>query len=482
MAQDTTATADFINSEEFKPVRVLADAFRQDATENERLAASKIIEEKNKLDQKFNNKSTETQFVPLIFSLLSRNYEGALNALNGGRITYSDAIGPDGKVYKQERNSRGTTGQYYDYVSGDKITPDELRQIQKNGWLISKEDLTASQAGVGKGEFEGAASMRKAPYDVVKDAYIKAQETSKASSGIANQYNEMYKIAERSKDAKTGVSWLDTWQKLPASERAKLAAAATIQTQSNVGATTESSKNLGVSGATQANINVSKGARFDTGVTGKGAVPPGGVAPVGINPSLGAGVEQTNAAGTAAQTGATASNIAGAGTSVSSGVNQQAQFRNILESKLNQVMTEQQVSDFQRFLQLTSSLETIQKERKPESLAPGAESVGEVDPLMSGMKNIGITAAKGMRNEALAAEWAHFTAEKMNSAEGRAPRFDKWQQEFLDSDKYKAINNRYNALIDQARGERKEPKVGDVWVDNRNKLIVYKGNGNWEHK
>ena len=467
---------------ELTPIHVLADAFRQDAAEDQRVAAAKILQDKAKEDTKFGNKATETQMVPLIFSILSRNYEGALDALNGGRIKYSDAIGPNGQVYKQERNSRGTTGNYYDYVSGEKLSPEQLKEVQKNGWLVSKEDMTDSQVGVGRGEFEGAAGLRKAKYDVVLKAYQNSQAQANASSGIANQYDELYKIAERSKDPKTKASWLDTWNKLPANERARLAAAATVQTQSNQGSTKESSLNQGLSAGNQQNLNTSKGAEFGTGVSGKGAVPPGGTAPVGINPSMTGGVSGTNSAGTAAQTGATASSGTGAATSASSGVNQQAGFRNIVEGIFNQKMNDQQVSDMQRFLQLTTSLETLQKERKPETLAPGAQNVGEVDPLLSGMKNIAITAAKGMRNEALAAEWAHFQADKMNSADGRAPNPDKWREEFLDSEKYKAIDNRFVFLIDRAKGENRTPQVGDVWVDNRNKLIVYKGDGKWEHK
>lgn len=474
--------ADVLTDPEFSPVKVLADAFRADAAENDRLAGMKVLENKTKEDTKFGNKSTETQIAPLIFSILSRNYEGALDAFNGGRIKYSDAIGPDGKVYKQERNSRGTTGNYYDYVSGDKISPEQLKEIQKNGWLISKEDLTASQAGVGKGAFGGAESLRKAPYEAVVKSYQNSQEQAAASSGIANQYDELYNIAKRSRDEKTKTSWLDTWNKLSSTERAKLTAAATVQTQINVGSTTEANKNLGASSSNQQNLNQSKNAEFNVGIGGKAAVPPGGTAPVGVSPSLGGAVGATNSAGTAAQMGTTAGSSTGAGTSASSGVNQQAGFRNIVESIFNQKMNDQQVSDFQRFLQLTTALETVQKERKPETLAPGAENVGEIDPLLSGMKNVGVTAAKGMRNEALAAEWAHFQADKMNSSEGRAPNLDKWRAEFLDSEKYKAINDRFSYMINQAKGENPEIKVGDTWVDNRNRLIVYKGNGKWERK
>jgi hypothetical protein len=467
---------------ELAPIRVLADAFRQDSAEDQRIAAAKVLQDKAKEDTKFGNKATETQVAPLIFSILSRNYEGALDALNGGRIKYSDAIGPNGQVYKQERNSRGTTGNYYDYNSGEKVTSEQLNQIQKNGWLVSKEDMTASQVGTGKGAFEGAATLRKAPYEVVVGAYQKAQQQAIASSGIANQYDELLKIAARSKDPTSKTSWLDTWNKLPANERAKLAAAATIQTQSNQGATKESSSNLGASGGTQQNLNVSKGAEFGTGISGKGAVPPGGTAPVGINPSMTGGVNQTNSAGTAAQAGVTGSNTTGAATSASSGVNQQAQFRNIVESIFNQKMGDQQVQDFQRFLQLTTSLESVQKERKPESLAPGSENVGEIDPLLSGMKNTAVTAVKGMRNEALLSEWAHFQADKMNSQEGRAPDLSKWTKEFQDSEKYQAINNRFNAMLTESRGGKHEPKVGEIQVDNRNRIVVYVGDGKWERK
>ena len=464
---------------DLSPVHILAEAFRQDSTEDQRLAAMNVVNQKAEQDKKFGSKATETQWAPLIFSVLSRNYEGALNALNGGRTTFSDAIGPDGKVYKQERNSRGSTGNYWDYVSGEQIAPEKLNEIQKNGWLISKEDMTASQAGVGKGAFEGAALMRKAPFETVVGAYKKAQDQAIASSGIANQYDELLKIAARSRDPKTKSSWLDVWHQLPAQKRAELAAAANVQTQSSTGASRETGATAGTSAGNQATNSVNKNVGLTTGF---GGAPN----PVGANgpiiPGIQGSVGQTNAGSNAAQTGTTTGTSAGASTSASSGANVQAQFRNILEGIFQKNMGPAEVSDFQRFVQLTTSLENIQKERNPQSLAPGAEAIGELDPLMSGQKNTAITAAKGMKNEALIAEWAHFQADKMNSKDGRAPDLSRWSEEFKDSEVYKAINYRFNNLIAQSRGEDVKPKIGDVSVNNRNKLIVYVGNGKWEDK
>jgi hypothetical protein len=329
---------------------------------------------------------------------------------------------------------------------------------------------------------EGILAMRKAPYEQVVGAYKKAADQAVASSGIANQWDELEKIAKRSRNEKTGVSWLDTYNQLSPEKRAALSAAASVQTQSATGATTEAGTSAGRSAGNQATQNVNKGANVEGGLAG-GRVPPAGAGAggVGVAPNIGGGINESRGASTSGQVGATTGATNAAGTSASSGVQQQAQFRNIVESIFQGKMEDKEFTDFQRFIQLNDSLNAIQQTRKGEELAPGSENLGVVDPLLSGQRNIAITATKGLQNEALLSEWNHFLADKMNSS-GRMPGKAELAKEFEDSEAYKAIKYRYGSKVEALRtGKNHEPKEGDVSVNNRNKLIVYR-DGKWKDK
>jgi hypothetical protein len=461
---------------ELTPIRVLADAFKADAAEDHRLAASNLINEKAKED-KLGDATTGTQWAPLVFSILGRNYEGALDAWNGGRKTYADAFGPDGARYKQERNNRGSTGKLYD-ADGNLLGEDQLKEINKKGWVVSKEDMTAAGLGTFRAMNEGIMGMRKAPYEQVVGAYKKASEQAVASSGIANQYSELEKIAARSRN-KDGVSWLDIYNKLPPEQRAKLSAAASVQIQSATGAANESGTSAGRSGGNQETKSKTKAAEVTGG--GSGKAPPGGTGGA-VVPNLTGSVNESNSASNSAQQGATTGATTNASTSASSGVNQQAQFRDIVGSIFQGQMKEDQLADFQRFIQLNDSLNATQAERSGKTLAPGAEDLGKIDPLLSGQKNTAITAFKGMQNEALLSEWSHFLADKMNSSGANMPGTPELTKEFENSEVYKAIKYRYGSNIEQARtGKPHEPKDGDVSVNNRNQLIVYR-DGKWKDK
>lgn len=462
---------------ELTPIHIISEAFRQDAAEDKRLAGIDLINKKAEQD-KIGDATTGTQWAPLIFSVLGRNYEGALEAWNGGRKTYSDAFGPDGVRYKQERNSRGSTGVVLD-VDGNPLTPEQLKDVTKKGWIVSKEDMTAGGLGQFRATNEGILGMRKAPYEQVIGAYKKASEQAVASSGIANQWSELEKIAARSRN-KDGVSWLDIYNKLPPAERAKLSAAASVQIQSATGSSKEAGTSAGLSGGNQATTSQTKGAEVGGGVGGK--APTGGAGGAGVAPNISGGISGSNASSASAQVGATTGATTGAGTTASSGVQQQADFRTIVGSIFQGQMKEEQLADFQRFIQLNDSLNAIQEKRGGETLAPGSESLGKIDPLLSGQKNTAITAFKGMQNEALLSEWNHFLADKLNTSGGRMPSQAELAKEFEDSETYKAIKYRYGSNIEQVRnGKAHEPKEGDVSVNNRNQLIVYR-DGKWKDK
>jgi hypothetical protein len=465
------------------PIRVLADAFKADAAEDQRLAAVDLARSKVANDKIMSDRNTETQWAPLIFSILGRNYEGALEAWNGGRVRDVEAFGPDNKLYIQRRNSRGSTGELFD-SEGNKLSPEQMRDIEKRGWIVSKDDMTAAQGGEFQGIRQGALGLRKAPFEQVAAAYAKASQQAVSSSGIANQWDELAKIAARSRNPETKRSWLDVYNKLSPEERAKLSAISSVQMQSAQGSTREAGTAAGTNVQQQQGVTQQKGARFDTGVsgtagaTGKGSQRGG----VGVSPSMGAGVDESRGASAGVQAGVSGSATTGAGTSSSSGLQQQASFRTQVESILQGKMSDTEFTDFQRFLQLNNALNEIQANRKPEDMAPGAERLGEIDPLLSGQKNVAITAFKGMKNEALLSEWSHFIADKTNSSQGKNLDIAKLAKEFQESDIAKAIRYRYDSNINEVRDAKPhQPKEGDISVNNRNQLIVYR-NGEWERK
>ena len=461
---------------ELAPVHVLAEAFRQDASEDQRLAATNLMNEKAKQD-KLGDKTTSTQWAPLVFSILGRNYEGALDALNGGRVTYADAFGPDGARYKQERNNRGSTGKLYD-AEGNLLDENQLKEVNKKGWVVSKEDMTAAGLGEFRAINEGTLAIRKAPYDQVVGAYKKASAQAIESSGIANQFDELQKIAERSRNTKDKVSWLDIYNKLPAEQRAKLSAAANIQLQSATGASNAAGTTAGLNDLTQAGLTENKSTDL-SGTAAKGAPPPAGKSGGAVIPSVTGNISEGKGSSSLNTKGSTTGASTEAGTSASSGAQQQGNFRTQVESIFQGKMSDENFTDFQRFIQLNDSLAAAQANRKVS--APGAEDLGKVDPLLSGQKNVGITAYKGMQNEALLSEWNHFLADKLNSSRGRMPSEQQLADDFKDSEVYKAIKYRYGNNIERVKGIDHVPKEGDVTVDNRNKLLVYR-NGEWEKK
>jgi len=209
---------------------------------------------------------------------------------------------------------------------------DQLKQVTDKGLVVSKEDMTAAGLGEFRAMNEGILGMRKAPYEQVVGAYKKASDQATKSSGIANQWAEIEQIAKRSRKEKTGVSWLDTYNQLPQAERAKLSAAANIQIQSATGSANESGTSAGRSGGNQDTKSKTKGAEFTGGVVGKAPPAGSGGARGAVVPNLTGSINESNSGSKSQQEGATTGATTGASSSASSGVNQQASFRNIVDS------------------------------------------------------------------------------------------------------------------------------------------------------
>lgn len=458
------------------PIDVLDKAVSSPNPET-RAQAADLINKKIENDKE-GHINTNTQWAPLIFSLLGRDYKGALNAWNGGLTRSVDAYGPDNTRYIQEYNSRGRTGRVFD-ANGNELKPGMIKLIDEAGGLISKEDITAASTGGFLSERTGVQTAAEAARAPALEAYKKAQAISLSSAGIANLYNEQSKIAQRA-------TWMDAVGKLSPENRAKLFQIVSQQNQESKGTSTETGKTTSTTAAEQKGKSQTQGANLGADVGIKGAVPPegtggGGAGKTGIAPGLNAGVsggetsfanvQGSSTAGARSQAGATA------GTATQQQLNFQSQVNAILQ---NAIKDQQGFSDLQRYISLQDQIRSAQEKRGVENLAPGAAPVADIDPALSGRQNAAVASYQGMKNEALLSAWNHFLAGKVHSSRGKPVDLAEASNEFMSTNVARGIVNRYDQATNTIRsGKAYEPQKGDIIVDNKNKPKIWTGD-KWE--
>jgi hypothetical protein len=459
------------------PIDVLDKAVSSNDS-NARLAASDLINKKIENDKE-GHVNTNTQWAPLIFSLLGRDYKGALTAWNGGLTRSVDAYGPDNTRYIQEYNARGRTGRVFD-GNGNELKPDQIKKIDELGGLISKEDVTASATGGFLSERTGVQAAADAVRAPALAAYQKAQAIGLSSAGIANLYNEQANIAKRAK-------WMDAVAQLDPEKRADLFRYVSQQNQASQGTTTATGKTTSSTAGTTTGKTVGQGAEVGGGLGAKGAVPPekaggaGGAGKMGIAPNINANVSGSEGASTGTQASATSTGRTEGGTSANSAVQQQLNFQSQVNALLqNAIKDPQEFSDLQRFVSLQDQIRLAQEKRGVESLAPGASPVPDLDPGLSGRQNAAIASYQGIKNEALLSAWNHFLASKVHSSRGKAVDLSEASSEFMSTNVARGITNRYDQFMNSVRtGQKYEPQKGDIMADNSNKPKIWTGE-KWE--
>lgn len=457
------------------PINVLDTAMSTDSPDA-RLAASDLINKKIENDKE-GHVNTNTQWAPLIFSLLGRDYKGALTAWNGGLTRSVDAYGPDNTRYIQEYNARGRTGRVFD-ANGNELKPDQVKKIDELGGLISKEDITASATGEFQSSRQGVLSAAEAARAPALAAYKKAQEVGLSSAGIANLYNEQAKIAQKA-------GWMDAVAKLPAEQRAKLFQYVSQQNQASQGTTTEAGKTTSQTAGTSTGKTQNQGADVSGGLGAKGVVPPEGSGTggkTGVAPNISGGVSGSEGSSSGTQASATGTGRTSAGTSANTSLQQQQTFQSAVNSILqNAIKTPQEFSDLQRFVSLQDQIRSAQEKRGVENLAPGASAVPDLDPALSGRQNTAVASYQGMKNEALLSAWNHFLAGKVHSARGKPVDLSEASNEFMSTSVARGINNRYDQAMNTIRtGQEYKPQKGDIMADNKNKPKIWTGE-NWEY-
>jgi len=456
------------------PIQVLDKAVSSPDPDT-RSQAIELVNKKIENDKE-GHVNTNTQWAPLIFSLLGRDYKGALNAWNGGMTRQVDAYGPDNTRYIQEYNARGRTGRVFD-PNGNELKPEHIAEIDKNGGLISKEDITASATGAFQSNRQGVEKAAEATRSPALEAYQKAQAIGLSSAGIANLYNEQSKIAQRA-------TWMDAVAKLKPEDRAKLFQIVSQQNQASQGTSTETGKTQSITAAEQKGVSKTTGANVGADLGLKGAVPPeggGGVGKVGVAPGISGGVSGGESSFANTQGSSTGGSRTQAGATAGTSVLQQQSFQSAVNGILqNAIQSPDQFSDLQRYVSLQEQINKAKEARGVEMVAPGASPVPDIDPALSGRQNAAVASYQGMKNEALLSAWNHFLAGKVHSSRGKPVDLAEASNEFLSSTIAKGINNRYDQAMNTIKtGKAYEPQKGDVIVDNRNKPKIWTGD-KWE--
>ena len=454
------------------PIQVLDKAVSSNDPDT-RTQAIQLVNKKIENDKE-GHVNTNTQWAPLVFSLLGRDYKGALNAWNGGMTRQVDAYGPDNTRYIQEYNARGRTGRVFD-PNGNELKPEHIAEIDKNGGLISKEDITAASTGGFLSNRQGVQNAAEAARGPALEAYKKAQAIGLSSAGIANLYNEQSKIAQRA-------GWMDAVAKLKPEDRAKLFQIVSQQNTASQGMSKETGTTQSLSAGEQKGTGKTTGAQMGADLGLKGAVPPNGEGgKLGIAPGISGGISGGESSFANTQGTSTSGSRAQAGTTAGASEAQQRTFQSAVNGILqNAIQTPQEFSDLQRYVSIQDQINKTKESRGVDMIAPGASPVPDIDPALSGRQNAALSSYQGMKNEALLSAWNHFLAGKVHSSRGQPVQLDEASNEFLSSTVARGINNRYDQAMNTIRtGKAYEPQKGDVIVDNRNKPKIWTGD-KWE--
>jgi len=446
---------------------------RDNPTPENNLAAAKVVQEKHKLDQE-DNPNTKTQWAPLILSILARDYKGALTAWNGGPTHAVDAYDAKGNQYWKEYNLRAATGKIYKGNADAKqeLTPEEYDQVAKNGGLKSKIDTSV----VGTAGYENVGNIAKTESQMVNDVYKKASLNGQQSAGRANTHNEMATLALGLKNP------LDAFARLTPKQREEVIR----QTSASFQASKTNTQNAETSQSNNASASNTKSATTGTnaGLSGGvgGGINGGGVPPKtsgSVRPSIGGDVGASSGASDTNQATNSQNNQASnsTGNSATNALQIQQQSRSVIEGLLQKNLSDKEYQNFQRYLLLDQSLKEQYAARpKDQIVTPGVTEEIRTDPALSGHQNALLASYQGIKNEALNAAYQHFLATKVHEVGGKSINPDEFNSEFENSKVYKGIQNRYNALMDEARtGKAHEPQKGEFVVTNNLQVKVYRG-------
>lgn len=446
---------------------IIGKAIAPGSTPDDRLKMANVVNKKITNDTE-GHLNTQTQWLPLIGSLLGGNLKEAYKYYNGGSTRVEDAIHPTLGKFQREYNERGPTGRIFDQ-NGNELDANTVKKLDQSGGLISNSDKNAFYTGAYAAATENQKAMMTGLVKPVADQYQRSVTAAQQGSVLRGLLEERRRLVAD----KNNIPVLTAISKLTPAERQKLFGFVSSQTGTTSGRREETTGTESGSALKGKNVQGTVGGRL--GGTEAGSVP-GGIAPniAGINASRTAG----------GMTQAQATQSTGETTGVTTGASESIQ-RNILSeiSKITQgaISTPEQFTALQRLAQVSQQLEQARASMRPEDMAPGAKQLAPVDQLLNSPMDVVKNDIDFQRNNSLNVAWNAFLAKKMHeNIRNIDPKsIDTLRDEFLSSKTYKAIDRTYNHELDRASGKKPALEEGALYVDRNNRLRRWVDN-DWE--
>lgn len=442
----------------------------QSQNPNDRLETASLVNKKIEADKE-GHINTHTQWAPFVLSLLGGNLKEAYKYWNGGPTRQVEAYNPTvGRAIK-EYNQNGFTGRMFD-ANGKELSPEQIKQIDNAGGLISKEDITAAQTGGFKSASEGYIQTQTGLRQPVLNQYAKSSTLAKQAGGLNNLIEERINLAKSAK-------WMDSIANLDPKKRAELFSLVSTQASRTQGTSAETSKGQTFNAGGQAGATRGQqvGGNLGTGVS-PGELGAPGVPPVPIS----AGVSIGGKSGTSTGVQANAGERTGTNVGSTSGTSElgQANLRSQIEGIINSKIGDKEFSDLQRYIQLTGQIDAEHSKMDTSEYIPGVTTEVKVDPMLSGRKNSLITDYTSQKNNALTVAYNKYLATQLHKSNGQPLDASKVAEDFMNTNVAKGISYTFDNLINETKtGEVKKPQEGDIVVDKKNKPHIRK-NGKWE--
>jgi hypothetical protein len=451
-------------------INVIGKGINPNATAPDRLELAKVVNQKATTDQE-GHFNTQTQWLPLLGAVATGNVREAIKYFNGGPTREELATHPVLGEFVRQYNQRGPTGVIFD-KQGRQLSPAEIKKLDEAGGLIGNTDRNAIETGMFKAATENQKNFVTGLARPVAEQYAKSVETAAQGSAIRDAIQDRIKLVAQKDMAPV----LEYYSKLKPEDRVKLFKIVSQQTGASTGA------NVGTTAGNNANVLQGQNVQNTVGLKGGLGNPEGGVAgavvPGGLGISAGRSTGGMNQANVGANTGASRENTASNSLSVQS--NLMSELNSLTQGVIK---TPEQFTGLQKLFQLNEVLGRAQEEynKDPQALAPGAERLPDINPLMNSRIDSVVHDIKFQRNNSLNVAWNAFLAKEMHSniRNVEPSEIGQLREKFKTTNTFKAINNTYADETSRAKGEKVEPAEGALYINKNNRLQRWV-DGQWE--
>jgi hypothetical protein len=418
--------------------------------------------------------NAQMQAGKMFISLLQGKVGEAYKWYNGGGVSQNEARDINGNLYYKETNERGFNGRILDR-HGKALSESQMKELEARGGVFTDTDQKA---------------LKTLPW-------INGQTNATLiNNGLANQFgtvvNNAYNAARiadtsnRNIDEQIGLikknpALYNRIASLPAEQRARLFGLTqsylTSGTTSSTSAENKGSANTGTQNTqtNSANVGGKLGANNGNGE---------GIAPPGVGGGISAGAGSSNTAGNTGGVNVSQGNAQTAGASNTNQV--QANQRALIEKEIQSIIgSPEDFKDFMRVQSLNAQNEANMKSIPLSALPPGAIDLAQIDPSITGPEKILATLVAQKHNNALLAARNEllYKAAREQVKTGKTVDVKELDDQFVNSDIYKALTNKFNHTTQKAINPNYSPAIneGDLWADDANNVYVYK-NGKLERK